>query len=285
VQPSYIPCDLCGSKNPRFVLQSRGLDGPLVECTACGFRYVGKRRSALTFGRERPEETEKKIRAANTQFRHLRLEEEHRLALLNARWRLELIRKVRPSGKLLEIGCARGDFLSVAREFFDARGVEPNPDLAESASPIAPVHRDVIERTPWSGFDVIASFHVIEHVDSPRSFIKAAAQRLNPSGLLVIETPNIDSLHFRLLKTKWRQFIPEHYYFFTPKTMTKLLSDHDLKVEKCVSIGKYASLDLITNRLSRYVPWFPHTNGLSQLTFRINPMDIMFVFATRPPSV
>jgi 2-polyprenyl-3-methyl-5-hydroxy-6-metoxy-1,4-benzoquinol methylase len=285
VQPNYIPCDLCGSENPRFLLESRGLDGPLVECARCGFRYVGTRRSALTFGNERPEETEKKIRAANTQFKHLRLEEEHRLALMNAHWRLELIRQLRPSGKLLEIGCARGDFLSVACEVFDACGVEPNPDLAESASRVAPVHRDVIERTPWSGFDVIASFHVIEHVDSPQSFIKAASQRLNPGGLLVIETPNIDSLPFRLLKTKWRQFIPEHYYFFTPKTMTKLLSDHDLKLEKCVSIGKYASLDLITNRLSRYLPWLPHMNGFSQLTFRINPMDIMLVFATRPRGV
>jgi len=246
---------------------------------------VGTRRSALTFGTEKPEETEKKIRAANTEFRHLRLEEEHRLALLNARWRLDLIRQVRPSGKLLEIGCARGDFLTVARDVFDARGVEPNPDLAESASRVALVHHDVIERTPWSGFDVIATFHVIEHVDSPRSFIQAAAQRLNPGGLLVIETPNIDSLPFRFLKTKWRQFIPEHYYFFTPQTMTKLLSDHGLKVETCVSIGKHASLPLITNRLSRYLPWLPHVNGFSKLTFRVNPMDIMLVFAIRQAGV
>jgi len=285
VQPSYIPCDLCGADNPRFVLESPGLDGPLVECAKCSFRYVGTRRSRLTFGAEDPAETEKKIRAANTQFRHLRLEEEHRLALLNARWRLDLIRKVRSGGKLLEIGCARGDFLSVAREAFDARGVEPNPDLAESASHIVPVHRDIIERTPWTGFDVIATFHVIEHVDSPRSFVHAAAQRLKPGGLLVIETPNIDSFPFRFLKGKWRQFIPEHYYFFTPRTMTRLLSDHGLRVEKHVSIGKHASLDLITNRLSRYLPWLPHVNGFSQLTFRINPMDIMLVFATRQAGV
>src|SRR5262249_10862408 len=151
---------------------------------------VGTRRSELTFGTAQPEETARNVRAANTGFRYLRLEEEHRLALLNARWRLDLIRKVRPSGKLLEIGCARGDFLRVAEESFDIYGVEPNPDLAESASRIAPVHPDVIERTPWSGFDVIATFHVIEHVDSPRSFIRAAIERLRPGGLLVIETPN-----------------------------------------------------------------------------------------------
>ena len=123
-----------------------------------------------------------KVRAANTQFRYLRLEEEHRLALLNAKWRLDLIRRVKPSGKLLEIGCARGDFLRWARESFDASGVEPNPELADSAGQVAPVYCDIIERTPWSGFDVIASFHVIEHVDSPRSFIRAAAERLNAGG-------------------------------------------------------------------------------------------------------
>ncbi len=277
----YIPCDICATENPRFILNSAGLDGPLVECVKCGLRYVGSRRSALTFGRDAAEETTAKVRAANQNLRYLRLEEEHRLALLNARWRLDLIRKIKSSGKLLEIGCARGDFLRVAREYFDTSGVEPNPDLAESSSRVAPVHRDIIERTPWTGFDIVASFHVIEHVDSPRSFIDAAAQRLKSDGLLVIETPNIDSLPFKLLKSRWRQFIPEHYFFFSPKTISRLLSDHGLKIERLTTIGKYASFDLIVNRLGRYMPWLPNANGFSRLTFRVNPMDIMLVFATK----
>src|SRR5262245_18809599 len=254
----YIACDVCGAENPHFVLNSRGLDGPLVECAKCGFRYVGTRRSALTFGPAAVDQTVANVRAANKDFRYLRLEEENRLALLNARWRLDLIRKFKPSGKLLEVGCARGDFLSIARNHFDVAGVEPNPELAESASRIAPVHRDIIERTPWADFDVVASFHVVEHVDSPRSFIGAGAQRLKPGGLFVIETPNIDSLPFKILKERWRQFIPEHYFFFTPKTMTRMLSDHRLKVESITTIGKYASADLIVNRLSRYMPWLPN---------------------------
>src|SRR5204863_6049696 len=45
-----LSCDLCGTQSPRFVLDSPGLDGPLVECVKCGLRYVGTRRSALTFG-------------------------------------------------------------------------------------------------------------------------------------------------------------------------------------------------------------------------------------------
>lgn len=277
----YIPCDLCRTENPRFILESAGLDGPLVQCVACGFRYVGARRSQLAFGKHSAEDIASNVRLANRDFRNLRLEEEARLARLNARWRLDLIRKAKPSGKLLEIGCARGDFLRLAREQFDASGVEPNPELADSASAAAPVYRDVIERTPWSGFDVIASFHVIEHVDSPRSFIRAAVERLNAGGLLVIETPNIDSLPFKLLRRRWRQFIPEHYFFFDPKTISRLLSDQGLRVESLASIGKYASMDLIMNRLGRYVPWMPGLNGFSRFTFRVNPMDIMLVFATK----
>src|SRR5215831_6720944 len=142
----YIPCDLCGTENPRFLLNSVGLDGPLVECTKCGFRYVGFRQSALTFGQRAAEDTIANLRSANQNLRYLGPEEEQRLAVLNARWRIDLIRKVKPFGKLLEIGCARGDFLRVARDCFDVSGVEPNPELADSASEIAPVFRDVIER-------------------------------------------------------------------------------------------------------------------------------------------
>jgi len=282
VTTRYIPCDLCGADEPRLILISPGLDGPLVECGQCGLRYVGKRRSALTFGRDSAEATTAKVRAANTQFRYLRLEEEHRLAVLNAKWRLNLIRNVKASGKLLEAGCARGDFLKVASEHFRVWGVEPNPELAGTASRVAPVHQDIIERTPWSDFDVIASFHVIEHVDSPRSFIRAAADRLKPGGLLVLETPNIDSLPFKILTSRWRQFIPEHYFFFDPKTIARLLSDCGLKTERINSIGKYASMDLIMNRLSRYLPWIPRVNGFSRVTIRVNPLDIMLVFATKP---
>src|SRR5688572_24425518 len=83
---NYLSCDICQADNPQFLLEPPGLDGPLVQCLSCGFRYVGTRRAGLTFGTEKPEETAGKVRAANVNFRHLRLEEEHRLALLNARW-------------------------------------------------------------------------------------------------------------------------------------------------------------------------------------------------------
>ena len=283
------PCDICGADDPKTILESYQLDGPLVQCRNCGFRYIGSRRSRLTFGSGGGDgaEVASRVQAANSNIRNLRLEEEHRLGILNARWRLDLIRKFRTSGKLLEVGCARGDFLSVARESFDVCGVEPNPSLADDAEKVAPIYRDVIETLPWRDFDVITSFHVIEHVDSPKRFVSAMADRIKPGGLLALETPDINSLPFQLMKAKWRQFIPEHYYFFDHSTMSRLLSDSGFKVEKIVRIGKHASAALVLNRLSRYfrfmrpVEDYAGRLGISRITVRINPLDIMLVFAVR----
>src|SRR5262245_10747137 len=88
-----IPCDLCASDKAHLVLESTNLDGPLVKCGSCGLYYVGSRRSGLTFGSDTPAEVVNRVRQANVGLQNLRLEEEHRLALLNARWRLELIRE------------------------------------------------------------------------------------------------------------------------------------------------------------------------------------------------
>jgi len=284
-----IPCDLCGSDNPRTVLESAQLDGPLVQCGNCGLFYVGSRRSQLTFGTGggTTSDVAERVQAANSNIRNLRLEEEHRLGILNARWRLDLIKQFRSSGRLLEVGCARGDFLSVARETFEVSGVEPNPSLADDAEKVAPVYRDVIETLPWRDFDVVTSFHVIEHVDSPKRFVAAMAERTKPGGLIVLETPNIRSFPFQLAKAKWRQFIPEHYFFFDPSTMTRLLSDNGFKVEKIVTIGKHASAALVFNRLSRYFRFlrpiedYAERLGVSRMTVRLNPLDIMLVFAVR----
>ena len=65
-QSNLRPCDLCGAADPRFILDSPSLDGPLVECIKCGFRYVGKRRSNLVFGRDSAEQTASKVKVQMT---------------------------------------------------------------------------------------------------------------------------------------------------------------------------------------------------------------------------
>jgi 2-polyprenyl-3-methyl-5-hydroxy-6-metoxy-1,4-benzoquinol methylase len=279
-----IPCDLCGSRDPEPVLESSRLDGPLVKCRQCGLYYVGERRSNLAFGSDSAVATTQRIRDANRDLAGIALDEERRLAGLNAKTRLDLIRKHHPSGKLIEVGCARGDFLRVAREYFTVVGVEPNEELAKDAVAFAPVDQGIIETHPYSEYDVAASFHVIEHTDSPRRFLRAIAERVRPGGGVIIETPNIHSVPFRLLKSRWRQFIPEHYFFFDERTMAKLMEDAGLKVERIQRIGKFASPELILNRLARYFRPLRHAESLAgrlKLVVPVDPFDIMIAIAKK----
>jgi 2-polyprenyl-3-methyl-5-hydroxy-6-metoxy-1,4-benzoquinol methylase len=282
-----IPCDLCGSEDLMPVLESPRLDGPLVRCRKCGFFFVGERRSNLAFGSDSATATTERIRDANRDLRNLAIDEERRLADLNAKARLQFIRQYCPSGRLLEVGCARGDFLRVAREHFVVSGVEPNAELAKDALTVAAIHQGLIETCPESGYDVAASFHVIEHTESPRRFLTAIADRVRPGGWVVLETPNINSVPFRMLKSRWRQFIPEHYFFFDEKTMTKLLEEAGFKVERIRQIGKFASPALILNRVARYFRPFRAVEDLSdrlhlqRLTFHINPRDILIAVASK----
>ena len=67
-----IACDLCGHDKPDYILQARGLDGPLVRCPACGLYYVGARNSRLAFEDNiSAAETVERVRQANRNFRDL----------------------------------------------------------------------------------------------------------------------------------------------------------------------------------------------------------------------
>jgi hypothetical protein len=86
------------------------------------------------------------------------------------------------------------------------------------------------------------------------------------------------------MKRQWRQFIPEHYFFFDESTMKKLMEGAGLQVEQISRIGKYASPAFLLNRLSRYfrpLRLLEGTAGRLRFQIPVDPMDIMIAIATR----
>ncbi|HEX9006884.1 MAG TPA: class I SAM-dependent methyltransferase [Bacteroidota bacterium] len=105
------------------------------------------------------------------------------------------IKALKPGGRLLEIGCAGGATLSVARELgFSVQGVE----ISEDASRIArekyglPVFTgDIIEaRFPPESFDVIFMGDVIEHLPDPVTTLRELFRIMADGGLLVMALPS-----------------------------------------------------------------------------------------------
>lgn len=209
------------------------------------------------------------------------------------RHRLKEIRQFRQTGALLEIGCGRGEFLEVARaQGYSVHGIEPHLDNAAHAREVLGL--DVVPRTlteaslKEESFEIVVLFHVIEHLHDPSGGIDRVWRLLKPNGLVVIETPNINTIWFRLLGKRWRQFIPEHYFFFSESTIRRLLEAHGFSVLRIKSIGKHVSVRLLVNRLQRMfgtpvapLSWMTNFLRLGGRILYLNPGDVMIAFAQK----
>lgn len=194
-------------------------------------------------------------------------------------------------GRLLEIGSSTGEFLAVASHRFKATGVE-----ADTASCAVARARGLhcyngtlfSAQFPPAHFDVVTLYHVIEHFPSPTQVLQEIHRILWPKGWLVIETPNIDTLWFSLLGARWRQFIPDHRFFFTPETIRRSCAQNGFEVIAVQSVSKAMSLRLFLSRLGRYhkptARWLARGSDrlhLSDRTLHLNLGDVMRVYARR----
>lgn len=81
--------------------------------------------------------------------------------------------------------------------------------------------------------DIISFWHVLEHLKNPDQYIHAAEKKLNKSGKIVIAVPNIDSFEFKIFGNYWFHLAPAyHIWFFSPRSLSKILKKNNLKIEK-----------------------------------------------------
>ena len=107
-------------------------------------------------------------------------------------------------------------------------------------------------------FDVITLFSVLEHILDPFEVLKEVSRILKKDGLLVIRVPVIP-FYLSVVRSKWRNFIGDHYFFFTDKSMSQMLNQTGFMLNQKKYFSKSVDLDLITDRLSD--AWFPNSLG------------------------
>ncbi len=290
---AYAPCDLCSAPDPGLLLNSPRLDGPLVRCWQCGLVYVGRRSQDFTFQAADARRSEALAgRVADLGIVRIEVEEAERpLRLAAERERLIALQRHAPGGRLLDVGCALGSFLELAASRFAAAGVEPDPGTSAQARAsglevLTGAIDDVVAPADPPGFDALTMFHVIEHLDSPQRALRQARSLLRPGGVVMIETPTVDCLWFRTAPRRWRQLIPDHYFFFSRATLEALLRRCDFQPVAYAKVGRQVSLRFLADRLRRSeVPLAAGVaNGIEALgvgdrTLRVNPGDIMQMVA------
>lgn len=99
--------------------------------------------------------------------------------------------------------------------------------------------------------DVISFWHVLEHLENPWDYLKAANRNLNKNGVLVIGVPNIDSWEFGYFRTYWFHLAPKyHLWHFSPNSMEVMLERAGFKV---VSINYWSPEHTIAGLLQSFI--------------------------------
>jgi 2-polyprenyl-3-methyl-5-hydroxy-6-metoxy-1,4-benzoquinol methylase len=140
-------------------------------------------------------------------------------------------------GRILDVGCGAGFFLSVLDERkWQRYGIEISPQAAEKAA------RTFGKENIYNGtlldasfeaasFDVITFWSALEHMNDPRANLLQAHRLLKAGGSVVIEVPNNASYQAEHFKGDWFALdAPRHRYHFTPQTLGKALQETGFEV-------------------------------------------------------
>jgi 2-polyprenyl-3-methyl-5-hydroxy-6-metoxy-1,4-benzoquinol methylase len=202
---------------------------------------------------------------------------------------VDFIRRFRPGGKLLELGCAYGFFLKEAAQHFDVTGIELAGDAvahcrAAGLNVLAGAADEATLRQVGHA-DVIVLFDVIEHLPDPRQTLALCHQHLNPGGIVVITTGDFGSAVARLLGAKWRLMTPpQHLWFFSQDSVRRLAAALGLAVVRLDHPWKIVPASLIVFQLQRMLGLHgAAVAGTSRLGVPVNLFDAMRIVLRKEP--
>lgn len=173
-----------------------------------------------------------------------------------------------PPCRVLDLGAGRGELSSRLLALgHDVTAVERFTPQFAADVPLV----DADLNRPWpfddAAFDVVMGIEILEHLESPRAFLREAARVLRPRGVAIVSTPNLTAVPSRLLflvAGQWDLFFNHPWRLRDPysrdveghitPTPRWLLAHH----------ARDAGLDLETAAYSR--AWLPG------VPWRLNPL-------------
>ena len=149
----------------------------------------------------------------------------------------EFLHQCMTTGKILDVGCSGGFFLSVLSDGFKKHGIEIDPEAAKFARSKfdLDVRTATLPDDPFESgsFDLVSFRGVIEHIYDPAAALARATELLRPGGRVFMSaTPNLNSLCADVYREKWNLWHPiQHINIFSVETLHSLLGRDRFEIE------------------------------------------------------
>lgn len=221
-----VNCYLCGADAAAYLYHDYQ-GNRYVRCRQCGLVYQNPRTETEY------EETfwEATVDPDGT-VRHL-LEEREDKIKNRYRGDIDYIHRL-PPGRILDVGCGPGFFLSAIDPAWEKHGMDISEftiNYVREHYPDVRAYAGELSKASYADdyFDVIYCFAVMEHVDNPHEITQQMYRITRPGGIVIVSTPNIASFCARRFKGNYRLLSAPHIALWSPRTLSRLLAEHGLR--------------------------------------------------------
>lgn len=218
-------CPVCRSKRAAPYHEDAAIR--LVRCCSCGLKFQNPMPSQVTLDALYSSEEYYDSQYLPEHFEARKAMFSHRLAELEA--------LKGDTGRLLEVGCGRGQFLEAALgRGWQACGQEFAASTVQALAKQVPgaqlAHGVFPEECPFpdESFDLLHLNHVLEHFFDPLAALRRIHKLLKPGGLVYCEVPrqsNVQTLLSNLVGRKdfGVHYFVEHLCYFDTASMRQAL--------------------------------------------------------------